>query len=106
MRITNSDLIIKGVTKAGRTFRPSDWAERLSSVLSTFGSDHRMSYSPFVRPVTLDGVKCVVVDKELQEVEPRAFQFLVGFAQDNDLTVIDGTVWVATRNGADAESAA
>jgi len=97
MRISTSDLIIKGVTTAGRKFRPSDWAERLSSAMATFGADNRVSYSPFVRPVTLDGISCVVVSKKLQEVDPRAYQFVVGFAQDNDLTVLDGAVWASTQ---------
>lgn len=85
----SSEIIIKGVTSAGRTFRPSDWAERLSGVLSTFGTDHRMSYSPYVKPVTLDGVRCVVVNTKLQEIEPRAYNFLLGFARDNDLQVVE-----------------
>ncbi len=84
-----TQIIIQGLTKTGRTFRPSDWAERLSGVMSTFGMDHRMSYSPYVRPMTLNGVKCVVVDKKLQEIAPRAYNFLLGFARDNDLQIID-----------------
>lgn len=86
---SNQELIIQGLTSSGRTFRPSDWAERLSSVLSTFGEDHRMSYSPYVRPMTLDGVKCVVVDKKLAQEQPGAFAFLMGFAKENDLKVLD-----------------
>src|SRR5512146_2124975 len=35
-------VIIKGVTRSGRAFRPSDWAERLCGVLSTFGGDQQM----------------------------------------------------------------
>jgi len=84
-----SEIIIRGVTTAGRTFRPSDWSDRLSGVLSTFGADHRMSYSPYVRPVTIEGVRCVVVDKKLQEIEPTAYNFLLSFARDNDLQIVD-----------------
>lgn len=90
MHISSQDLIIKGVTKAGKSFRPGDWAERLSSVLSSFGVGNRMSYSPYVRPVTLNGIKCVAVDKSLQQVEPQGYRFLMGFAQDNDLQVEEG----------------
>jgi hypothetical protein len=90
MHTSSQDLIIKGVTTAGKTFRPGDWAERLSSVLSSFGADNRMSYSPYVRPVTLNGIKCVAVNKSLREVEPQGFRFLMGFAQDNDLQVEEG----------------
>lgn len=87
MQLTESQILILGLTKAGRPFRPSDWAERLSGVMSTFGTDHRMSYSPYVRPTTVDGVKCVIVDKKLQDVEPRAFSFLMAFARENDLQI-------------------
>lgn len=86
---SKNELIIQGLTSSGRPFRPSDWAERLSSVLSTFGADHRMTYSPYVRPVTLDGVKCVVVDKQLQQEQPGAFSFLMNFARENDLKILD-----------------
>ncbi|MEO1767987.1 DUF3579 domain-containing protein [Thiobacter aerophilum] len=101
MKISTNDLIIKGVTTSGRKFRPSDWAERLAGALGAFGDDNRVSYSPYVRPVTLEGVGCVVVSRALKEVDPRAYEFLMGFARDNDLTVIDGAVWVTTR-GAEA----
>ena len=48
-----------------------------------------MRYSPFVRPVMLDGVRCVVVEPSLEEAEPRAYRFLLDFAKDNELVVID-----------------
>ena len=30
------EVFIQGVTHSGRTFRPSDWAERLAGVMSQF----------------------------------------------------------------------
>ncbi|MDO8892290.1 MAG: DUF3579 domain-containing protein [Sulfurimicrobium sp.] len=89
MKTTPSNLIIHGLMRNGRTFRPSDWAERLSGVMSTFGGDRRMSYSPFVRPLTYEGVKSVVIDKKLQDVDARAFDFLLNFARDNGLQVLE-----------------
>lgn len=81
--------IIHGLTSAGQRFRPSDWAERLAGVMSQFrpaGSrGSPFSYSPYVVPVNLDGVRCVVVDKRLRELEPLAWHFVCGFATDNDL---------------------
>ena len=59
--------------------------------MSTFGGDHQMRYSPYVRPMMLDGVRCVVVEPTLQEIEPRAYRFLRDFATDNELVVIDPT---------------
>ncbi len=86
---TNPRIVIQGVTLNGRAFRPSDWAERLCGIMSTFGRDQQMRYSPFVRPMMLDGVRCVVVEPSLQDAEPRAYRFLLDFARDNELVVID-----------------
>lgn len=82
-------IVIQGVTSNGRAFRPSDWAERLCGIMSTFGGDHQMRYSPHVHPVMMDGVRCVVVSPSLIDVEPRAYRFLLDFAKDNELVVID-----------------
>jgi hypothetical protein len=86
------EFIIQGTTLDGKPFRPSDWAERLCGVMSAFGGDHRMQYSPFVHPVTASGVRCVVVDVRLEEIEPMAYRFLMGFAKENELKTRDGRV--------------
>ncbi len=85
-------IVIQGITLAGRAFRPSDWAERLCGIMSTFGHDQQMRYSRSVRPMMLDGVRCVVVEPSLLETEPRAYRFLLDFASDNELIVIDPTL--------------
>jgi hypothetical protein len=87
-----SEFVILGLTKEGKPFRPSDWAERLCGVMSAFGGDHRMQYSPFVHPITANGVRCVVVDVRLEEIEPMAYRFLFGFAKDNGLRTRHGRV--------------
>ncbi|HEY5900732.1 MAG TPA: DUF3579 domain-containing protein [Burkholderiales bacterium] len=92
-----SEFVIQGVTTGGKPFRPSDWAERLCGVMAAFGGDHRMQYSPFVHPVTANGVRCVVVDVRLEEIEPMAYRFLVGFAKDNELRVREGRVEERTK---------
>lgn len=78
-------ILILGVTKTGSTFRPSDWAERLCGVMSIFGEDQRISYSPYVQPMLADGNRCVLVDTRLKALNPAAFEFLLGFARDNEL---------------------
>ena len=87
---------VRGITSEGRPFRPSDWAERLAGVLSCYrpggmvsGRDAFIGYSPFVRPMVIDGVKCVLLDERLREVERMAFDFVINFAKDNDLTVYE-----------------
>lgn len=89
-RVSSNEFVIRGVTLDGHPFRPSDWAERLCGVMSQFGADGRMQYSPYVQPITSEGVKCVVVDERLREVEPLAYNFLVSFAKDNELQVRRG----------------
>ena len=86
------ELVILGRTKAGATFRPSDWAERLAGVMSPFRpggaqpSSH-LSYSPWCIPTVIEGVKCVIVNRELRDYEPMAWDFVINFAKDNDLHV-------------------
>ena len=89
MEQAHAEVIIKGVTRAGQAFRPSDWAERLCGVMSSFGNDQQMRYSPYVRPTFLDGVRCVFVRSELKSVESRAWRFLFDFANDNELVILE-----------------
>lgn len=102
MNITLQDIIIKGLTQNGQAFRPSDWDDRLTSVLYSLDPGNRMGFLSCVQPVRLDGVKCVVVDKKLMALEPQAYRFLMGFAEDNDLQVVDGENWVKTHPEAGA----
>ena len=86
------EILILGLTQAGKTFRPSDWAERLAGVMSSFRPDgvqpgNRLSYSPWCVPTLVNGVKCVVVNSELRDCEPMAWDFVLNFAKDNDLQV-------------------
>lgn len=85
----STKLVIHGTTSSGQRFRPSDWAERLAGVMSQFrpaGSvGGPFTYSPYVVPRLIDGVRCVVVDPRLRELEPLAWKFVCGFAKDNDL---------------------
>ena len=79
--------VIIGVTLEGRQFRPSDWADRLCGVMSIFGAERRMSYSPHVQPGPMEGYKCVFVNARIRDIEPMAYTFLVNFAKDNHLKV-------------------
>ena len=80
-------IIIEGVTEDGRTFRPSDWIERISGSLSTFGNDRRIRYSNYVQPEIHGGKKCLVVDPALRDRNPTQFNFLLDFARGNRLRV-------------------
>lgn len=80
-------LIIRGITPTGQAFRPADWAERLAGILSTFSLDSRINYSPYVHPLSYDRLKCLVVDAKLEQIDSRAWDFIMGFARDNDLAI-------------------
>ncbi len=89
-------LFIQGVTKDGKTFRPSDWAERLAGAKSCFrpggaqgGIGAYIGYSPYCVPRLIEGVKCVIVSEALKEVEPMAWDFVMNFARDNELQVTE-----------------
>jgi hypothetical protein len=88
------EFFIQGITSDGKQFRPSDWAERLCGVMACFrpegyaGPNAHLKYSPYVRPTLLDGIKSVVVNEDLREIEPLAYHFVVNFAKDNDLQVV------------------
>jgi hypothetical protein len=90
-----TEFFIQGVTKSGKTFRPSDWSERLAGVMSMFGPGAKkgpnayMQYSLYVRPTILDNLKCVILDSRLRDIEPMAFDFVMNFAKDNDLVVTE-----------------
>jgi hypothetical protein len=95
------EFIIQGITKDGRVFRPSDWAERLAGAMSSFrpGAASRagigafIGYSPYCVPTTVGEVKAVIVNEALREIEPMAWDFVVNFARDNNLQM--GEVCVA-----------
>lgn len=84
------EMVILGASPSGAVFRPSDWAERLCGVIAVFGEDQRINYSPFLQPIFCEGVRAIVIDTQLMDMEPAAFDFLMGFARDNDLTVRPG----------------
>jgi hypothetical protein len=85
---------IHGITKDGRTFRPSDWAERLAGAMSSFrpggvqgAPGPVLGYSPYCVPRMLGELKCVLVNEALRDIEPMAWDFVMHFARDNELQV-------------------
>jgi len=93
--LTAEKVYILGITLGGRTFRPSDWAERLAGVMSQFrpggarpGS--HMAYSPWCVPTSVHGIRCVIVDERLRGHEVMAWDFCMNFAKDNALQVFHG----------------
>lgn len=86
------EIFIQGVTLEGRTFRPSDWAERLAGAMACFrpqgargGIGAYIGFSPYCVPRVINGVKCVIVNEALRDIEPMAWDFVMNFARDNQL---------------------
>ena len=79
--------VIRGVTEEGKKLRPSDWIERISSTLASFGTDQRLQYSNAVAPCMIDGEKCLVGARNLNEINPEAYDFVMGFAKSNQLSI-------------------
>jgi len=89
-----NEVFIQGLTRSGKPFRPSDWAERLSGVMSPFHPAGRvpgahLGYSPWCIPKVISGVKCVVLHTALRDYDPMAWDFVLGFARDNELQVVE-----------------
>lgn len=87
---------IHGVTLDGRSFRPSDWAERLSSAMACFrpgggagGIAAYIGYSPYCVPTVDAGVRAVMVNEALRDIEPMAWDFVMNFARDNGLRMTE-----------------
>lgn len=80
-------IVIEGRTAQGKTFRPSDWAERMSGSLASF-KNSRIHYSPMLRPsVNSDGYQCVLLDPKLKESSPLLYQSILDFAKANHLRI-------------------
>ena len=87
---------IRGITLDGQPFRPSDWAERLAGAMASFRPDAGggigayIGYSPWCVPGSgADGVKCVIVNEALREIELLAWDFVMNFARDNRLECVE-----------------
>jgi hypothetical protein len=100
------EIVIVGTTAGGHAFRPGDWAERLCGMMSVFGEDRHLSYSPFLKPVMAEGVRCVVAQRELERIDPAAYAFLLGFARDNELSLRPGRRQVRPEDVAPMPSSA
>lgn len=80
-------IVIEGVTPQGKTFRPSDWAERMSGSLASF-KNRRIHYSPLLQPgVNREGHACVLLDPKLKETNPEVYLGILNFARQNNLRI-------------------
>lgn len=98
-----TEWVIEGLTEDGEVFRPSDWVERLLETVLSYGLDRRVNHRPYhgperrsrqielLQPRICDGRKCLVVDLQLREVNPQAFNVLMDFVRSNRLRCRENT---------------
>lgn len=87
--------LVQGIDKDRNRFRPSDWADRFCCILSSYGDDRRIRYSPMLLPTYVEGVRSIRMDRRLEEVHPDIAQALMDFARTNNLTVTESIEEVA-----------
>lgn len=83
----SNTIVIEGITSQGKTFRPSDWAERMSGSLASF-KNSRIQYSPLLQPsVNSQGNHCVLLDPTLKTSSPLVYHAILDFAKANNLRI-------------------
>lgn len=87
MSASSERIIIEGIKEDGNKFRPSDWCERLATTLASFGEDQRLHYCKSAHPCIINGINCLIVDRELEVKSPDSFAFLMAFAKENKLKI-------------------
>lgn len=93
-------MLIKGETKDGKRFRPSDWCDRLHSTLRALDADEYEECAPFVQLVNSGGSKGILINPKLAEANPMLYKFFMNFINDNELVI--GSVSRDEQGGADS----
>lgn len=78
-------VVIHSTREDGERFRPSDWVDRISSSVASFGPDRRLRYASAVHPKVINGERCLVVNANLAESRPGVYQYILDFARSNRL---------------------
>ena len=87
MDLPTDRYVITSLQEDGRKLRPGDWVERIACALASFDENRRLHYSESVQPCVINGEKCLVVARGLEQVDPQAYEFVMEFARSNKLTV-------------------
>lgn len=88
MASSTDHFIISGVQEDGKKLRPTDWVERISSTLASVDAKNRLHYSVSVQPCLIDGEKCLVVARCLEQSNPSAYEYVMEFARSNNLRIL------------------
>ncbi len=84
-----SSLIVRGVTEDGRKLRPSDWIERICSSMNAFDQQRCVSsLAKIAQPCIINGEKCLAIPRNLEDKNPPAYEFVMGFVNANRLEIM------------------
>lgn len=79
--------VITSLQEDGKKLRPGDWVERIAGALASFDESRRLRYSVSVQPCVINGEKCLVVARGLEQADPPAYKFVMEFARSNKLSI-------------------
>jgi hypothetical protein len=85
----NFDCFILGNTHKGTKFRPSDWIDRIAALFASFNTSRRLQYHTMIRPAMHKGLRCLFVAGSLALADPIAYDFVMDFAQRNQLQIVE-----------------
>lgn len=83
-----NEWLILGITEKGKTFRPSDWADRLCGAFAYYSQHGRWTYSDHAYPILHEGLVSVRVHSSLQAFNPVGYEFVMNFARSNQLKLV------------------
>ncbi len=89
--------LIKGITLEGKTFRPSDWIDRLCSLAADFNHNHRLVFSSHLYPVMVENKRCLLVNEELSQHFPDMYKHVMNFVALNRLTCVEADADVSNE---------
>ena len=88
MQKTCDEWLILGFTEKGKTSGPSDWADLLCGAFAYYSNNKRWTYSDHVYPILHEGITSVRVHSTFQTADLIGYQFVMNFAQSNQLKLI------------------
>lgn len=85
-------MLIKGVTRDDRKFRPSDWVDRLMGSISIYAKEEDAGrHDAIIECLCMterDGFRGIVLDHRIEGLAPQIHRFVLNFANDNNLQVV------------------
>ena len=82
-----SYIFITGKTTEGVRFRPSDFADRLSGVINVLEEDEYDECKDMIHLTTFSGNRGLLINTELETINPKLYKFFMDFIEKNDLQV-------------------